>query len=54
MFTDVFGQHSFHKLVREKAGRTPLSAIKMLTRDPAEVATKSEEIKARYSKIFGV
>jgi iron(III) transport system substrate-binding protein len=54
MFTDVFGQHSFHKLVREKAGRTPLSQIKMLTCDPAEVAAKSEEIKARYSRIFGV
>jgi iron(III) transport system substrate-binding protein len=54
MFTDVFGQHSFHRLVREKAGRTPLSAIKLLTCDPAEVAAKSEEIKARYSKIFGV
>jgi iron(III) transport system substrate-binding protein len=54
MFTDVFGQHSFHKLVREKAGRTPLSSIKMLTCDPAEVVAKSEEIKARYSKIFGV
>jgi iron(III) transport system substrate-binding protein len=53
-FVDTFAQHSVHALVKEKPGRTPLSAIKLLTFDPAEVSAKSEEIKARYSKIFGV
>jgi iron(III) transport system substrate-binding protein len=51
---DAFGHHSVHALVKEKAGRTPLSAIKLLTCDPAELSARSEEIKARYSKIFGV
>jgi hypothetical protein len=36
-----------------KSGRTPLSTIKLMTADPAVVAAQSEEIKARYSKIFG-
>jgi len=53
-FVDVFAQHSVHSLVKEKPGRTPLSDIKLLTCDPAEVAAQSEEIKARYAKIFGV
>jgi iron(III) transport system substrate-binding protein len=53
-FVDAFAQHSVHALVKEKPGRTPLSAIKLLTCDPAEVAAHSDEIKSRYSKIFGV
>jgi iron(III) transport system substrate-binding protein len=40
--------------VKEKPGRTPLSTIKLMTADPAVVAPQSKEIKARYSKIFGV
>jgi iron(III) transport system substrate-binding protein len=51
---DTFGHHSVHAIVKEKSGRTSLSAIKLLTCDPAELAARSEEIKARYSKIFGV
>jgi iron(III) transport system substrate-binding protein len=54
VFVDNFAQHSVHALVKEKPGRTPLSAIKLLTCDPAEVSAQSDEIKARYSKIFGV
>jgi iron(III) transport system substrate-binding protein len=53
-FVDTFAQHSVHALVMGKPGRTPLGSIKLLTCDPAEVAVQSEEIKARYSKIFGV
>jgi iron(III) transport system substrate-binding protein len=52
--TESFAQRSFHALVKEKPGRTPLSAIKLLKSDPAAVEAQSEEIKARYSKIFGV
>jgi iron(III) transport system substrate-binding protein len=51
---DTFAHHSVHALVEEKSGRTPLSAIKLLTCDAAELAARSEEIKVRYSKIFGV
>ena len=47
-------RHVFHALVKGKAGRTPLSAIKLLTSDPAAVDAQSEEIKARYAKLFGV
>ena len=31
-----------------------ISALKLLKADPAVVITQSEEIKARYTKIFGV
>ena len=54
IFVDNFAHRSVHALVKEKAGRTPLSAIKLLKADPAVVITQSEEIKARYTKIFGV
>jgi iron(III) transport system substrate-binding protein len=54
MLADDYAHRSFHALVKEKAGRTPLSEIKLLKADPAEVLAQSEAIKARYSKIFGV
>jgi iron(III) transport system substrate-binding protein len=54
IITDSFAQRSFHTLVKEKPGRTPLSSIKLLKSDPAAVEARSDEIKARYSKIFGV
>ena len=54
LLVDGFAHRSFHALVKEKAGRTPLSEIKLLKADPAQVLAQSEAIKARYSKIFGV
>jgi iron(III) transport system substrate-binding protein len=54
LFLDAFAHRSFHALVKEKPGRTPLAAVKMLRADPAKVLAQTEEIKARYSKIFGV
>ena len=51
---DFTGQHSAHELVKEKPGRTPLSKIKLMKDDPAGVEAASEEIKARYSKIFRI
>jgi iron(III) transport system substrate-binding protein len=54
LLLDVYAYHSYHALVKEKPGRTPLSTIKLMTADPAVVLAQSEEIKARYSKIFGV
>jgi iron(III) transport system substrate-binding protein len=47
-------RHSIHALVKPKPGRTPLSAIKLMKSDPATVEAQSEEIKARYTKLFGV
>ena len=54
MFVDAFAHRSFHALMKEKSGRAPLSAFKLLKADPAAVLAQSEEIKARYTKIFGV
>jgi hypothetical protein len=45
---------SFHALVKEKPGRTPLSTIKLMKGDPAAMEAQREEIKTRYSRIFGV
>jgi len=54
IFIDGFAHRSFHALVKEKPGRTPLSAVKLLKADPVAVLAQTEEIKARYAKIFGV
>ena len=54
LLVDGFEHRSFHALVKEKPGRTPLSAIKMLKADPVAVLAQTEEIKTRYAKIFGV
>ena len=45
---------SVHPLVKEKAGRTPFREIKKMKDDPAAVEKMSAEIKAHYSKLFGV
>jgi iron(III) transport system substrate-binding protein len=45
---------SLHAQVKEKPGRRPLGEIKLMKEDPAAVERLSEEIKARYTKIFRV
>jgi iron(III) transport system substrate-binding protein len=54
LFVDAFAHLSFHALVKERPGRTSLSAVKLLRADPVAVLAQTEEIKARYAKIFGV
>ena len=54
MLVDVFAHRSFHAQVKEKGEHIPLANLKLLKADPAQVQAQSEEIKARYSKIFGV
>ena len=54
IFIDVFAHRSFHALAKEKPGRAPMSSFKLLQADPKLVLGQSEEIKARYAKIFGV
>jgi iron(III) transport system substrate-binding protein len=50
---DIGGLRSVHPGVKESAGVPPLKDIKLM-KDDAEAAEKQvEEIKARYSKIFG-
>jgi iron(III) transport system substrate-binding protein len=53
-FVDMFAHRSFHAQVKEKTGRPALSSLKLLRADPATVLAQTEEIKARYTKIFGV
>jgi len=47
LLVDTFAHRSFHAQIKEKPGRQPLSAIKLLKSDPAAVLAQSEEIKAR-------
>jgi iron(III) transport system substrate-binding protein len=47
-------RHSPHPLVKPKPGRTPLSAVKLIRSDPAAVEAESEQVKARYARIFRV
>ncbi|HXZ46283.1 MAG TPA: extracellular solute-binding protein [Pseudolabrys sp.] len=54
LFVNLGGLRSLHALVKEKPGRTPLSAIKVWKDDPAAVEREGEEIKRRYSQIFHV
>ena len=45
---------SAHPLAREKPGRTPLSAIKVMKDDPAGVEKAADDIKKRYAQLFKV
>ena len=54
LIIDIGGMHSAHALSKEKPGRTPLKDIKLMKDDAAAVEKMSEEIKARYTKIFRV
>jgi iron(III) transport system substrate-binding protein len=51
---DLSGQYPANQKVKAKAGRPPLSSIKTLREDPAEVEKMADEIKARYARIFKV
>jgi iron(III) transport system substrate-binding protein len=51
---DIGGMRSLHPHIKERAGRKPLSEIKTMKDDAVAVERGSEEIKLRYSKIFGV
>src|SRR5437763_2630256 len=54
LLVDNFAHRSFHAQVKEKPGHPPLSTLKLLKSDPAAVLAQSEEIKARYAKLFKV
>jgi len=53
LMSDFGALRSFHPLVKEKVGRKPFREIKTMPEDAAAVETMSEEIKARYAKLFG-
>src|SRR5215475_10936456 len=54
LIVDFGALRSMHPLVKEKAGRTPFRDIKTIKEDAAGVERTSEEIKAHYSRLFGV
>jgi len=54
MLVDEFAHRSFHAEVKPRAGEKPMSDVKMLKSDPTQVQAQSEEIKARYAKVFRV
>lgn len=49
--SDVGGLRSLHPEVKEKAGRVPLSQIKVLNSDPSQL--DPETIKKKYEEYFG-
>jgi iron(III) transport system substrate-binding protein len=51
---DVGALRSVHPGAKEKPGRKPFKDIKVMKDDPAGVEKNAQDIKARYSKIFGV
>jgi iron(III) transport system substrate-binding protein len=54
LIVDVGKLRSLHPQVKETDGRKPFHEIKTLKEDAAAVEKLGEEIKARYSKLFGV
>jgi iron(III) transport system substrate-binding protein len=54
LIVDFGGLRSMHGQVKEKPGRRPFRDIKTMKEDAAGVDKSSEDIKARYAKLFGV
>ena len=54
MLIDKFAHRSFHAQTKARAGQKPMSEVKMLKSDPAQVQAASEELKAHYAKVFRV
>ncbi|HZL40251.1 MAG TPA: extracellular solute-binding protein [Pseudolabrys sp.] len=54
LFVDAGGLRSLHAQVKDRPGRTPLSAIKVWRDDPAAVEAQGDELKRHYSQIFHV
>ena len=51
--SDAGGLRSFHPEVKEKAGRKPLSQIKLLNVNTVELEGQIENIKKKYEEYFG-
>lgn len=54
LMSDQGGIRSFHPTVKLPEGRRKLSDIKLLPTDPAALIKAAEEVKRRYTEIFGV
>jgi iron(III) transport system substrate-binding protein len=53
LMSDVGDLRSFNPEVKEKEGRVPLSAIKLLKSDPAAQEQAIEEVRRKYAAYFG-
>ncbi len=53
LVVDVGGARSVHPDVKEPADRTPLSQIKLLPDDPVGMLPQVNDIKKRYTALFG-
>jgi iron(III) transport system substrate-binding protein len=53
-FSDTYALRSAHALVKERPGRTPFASIKLMKANPAALEAQAEDIRKRYTKIFGV
>jgi iron(III) transport system substrate-binding protein len=51
--SDFGGLRSFHPEVKESAGKTPLSKIKLLHLDAQKLEPQVQKIKSNYEKYFG-
>ena len=54
LVVDVGKLRSLHPLVKETDGRKPFSEIKLMKEDAAAVEKLADQIKTRYSRLFGV
>ena len=54
IMSDEGGIRSVYPDVKLPKGRLPLSEIKLLHTDPVQLVAEAEEIKRRYSEIFGI
>ncbi|MEA2989345.1 MAG: iron(III) transport system substrate-binding protein [Alphaproteobacteria bacterium] len=54
LVVDVGKLRSLHPLTKETDGRRPMGQFKTMKEDAVAVEKQGEEIKARYSKLFGV
>jgi iron(III) transport system substrate-binding protein len=53
LLVDMGQIRSFHPDIKEPADRVPLSQIKVLSADPAELEKAIDEIKGKYAECFG-
>lgn len=54
LVSDLGGMRSFHPNITLPPGRKKLSEIKLLHVDPVALTASAEEVKKRYTEIFGV
>src|SRR6185369_9623157 len=54
IFVEVGGMRSLHRAIKDPPGRRPLADIKLMNVEPDAMLGYVDDIKRRYSEIFGV